>query len=210
MEVFLKTVTPDNGRVLTERGRNTVGRIMENAFEILVAEGCGGLTMRKVALKAGLVLSNLQHYFPTREDLFQAIIASTIEEYAVLYDGIRADASLTPEEKLERVVRLLLEDGRQPRTQSLFVNFWALAQTQEFARKILEDGYVFQRRVIGGFVEAVNPRLTQGARARRAALITAHIDGLLVLIPQRDRFPSDIDGIEDDAVKAIVALANAP
>ncbi|WP_276322704.1 hypothetical protein [Burkholderia cepacia] len=111
---------------------------------------------------------------------------------------------------MEKVVRLLLEDGKQPRTQSLFVNFWALVQTQEFARKMLEEGYGFQRRVIAGFMEAVNPALSQAALARRAALVTAQIEGLIVLIPQRNRFPSDIKGIEDDAVMAVLALAKAP
>ena len=50
---------------------------MASAIEIFVDEGYGGLTMRKVAAKAGLALSNLQHYFPTREDIFEAILAVT-------------------------------------------------------------------------------------------------------------------------------------
>ncbi|WP_162296923.1 TetR/AcrR family transcriptional regulator [Burkholderia ubonensis] len=200
----------DNGRAVTERGRNTVSRIMASAFEIFLAEGYGGLSMRKVASKAGLALSNLQHYFPTREALFGAIITTTIEAYSDTYDGVRTDETLSPEARLEKVVRLLIEDGKQPRTQCLFVNFWALAQTQEFARKSLEEGYQFQRNVIARFVADVNPGLSPSALARRAALITAQIEGLLVLIPQRNRFPSDIRGIEDDAVKAILAVAALP
>ncbi|MBY4725119.1 TetR/AcrR family transcriptional regulator [Burkholderia contaminans] len=209
-EEFLKRAALDNGRVLTERGKNAVNKIMASAIEIFVDEGYGGLTMRKVAAKAGLALSNLQHYFPTREDIFAAILTVTREAYANTYDGVHADTSLTPEGRLEKVVRLLLEDSKQPRTQSLFVNFWALAQTQEFARKMLEEGYEFQRGVIAGLIEAVNPALPQAVRIRRAALVTAQIEGLIVLIPQRNRFPSDIKGIEDDAVTAILALAKAP
>ncbi|MBN3796324.1 TetR/AcrR family transcriptional regulator [Burkholderia sp. Ac-20392] len=209
-EEFLKRAALDNGRVLTERGKNAVNKIMVSAIEIFVDEGYGGLTMRKVAAKAGLALSNLQHYFPTREDIFEAILAVTREAYANTYDSVRADASLTPEGRLEKVVRLLLEDGKQPKTQSLFVNFWALAQTQEFARKMLEEGYGFQRSVIAGFIEAVNPALSPAVLTRRAALVTAQIEGLIVLIPQRNRFPSDIKGIEDDVVMAVLALAKAP
>ncbi|WP_174958305.1 MULTISPECIES: TetR/AcrR family transcriptional regulator [Burkholderia] len=209
-EEFLKRAALDNGRVLTERGKNAVNKIMASALEIFIVEGYGGLTMRKVATKAGLVLSNLQHYFPTREDIFEAILAETRDAYANTYESVRVDASLTPEGRLEKVVRLLLEDGKQPKNQSLFVNFWALAQTQEFARKMLEEGYGFQRTVIAGFIEAVNPTLSRAVLTRRAALVTAQIEGLVVLIPQRNRFPSDIKGIEDDAVKAILALAKAP
>ncbi|WP_167338382.1 TetR/AcrR family transcriptional regulator [Paraburkholderia oxyphila] len=202
--------TGDTSRSLTGRGRNTVARILASAIEIFVAEGYGGLSMRKVAANAGLALSNLQHYFPTREDLFAAIITETIAEYSRNYDSLRTDSSLSPEARLEKLVRLLIEDGKQPRTQGLFVNFWALAQTQEFARKSMEEGYMFQRRMISGFVADVNPQLPPLVLARRAALITGQIEGLLVLIPQRNRFPSDIKGIEDEAVKAILAVATMP
>ncbi|MCP3717364.1 TetR/AcrR family transcriptional regulator [Paraburkholderia sp. CNPSo 3281] len=203
--------TGDTARTLTSRGRNTVARILASAIEIFAAEGYGGLSMRKVAASAGLALSNLQHYFPTREDLFAAIITETTAEYSRNYDNIlRTDASLTPAQRLEKLVRLLIEDGKQPRTQSLFVNFWALAQMQEFARKIMEDAYLFQRGMIGEFVAAVNPQLSPSVLAHRAALITGQIEGLLVLIPQRNRFPSDIKGIEDEAVRVILTVAAMP
>lgn len=203
--------TGDSARMLTNRGRNTIARILANAIEIFAAEGYGGLSMRKVAASAGLALSNLQHYFPTREDLFVAIITEATADYSRNYDNIlRTGASLTPAQRLEKLVRLLIEDGKQPSTQSLFANFWALAQMQEFARKIMEDAYLFQRSVIGEFVAAVNPQLPPDVLACRAALITGQIEGLLVLIPQRNRFPSDIKGIEDEAVKVILTVATMP
>ncbi len=200
----------DNTRTLTERGRNAVGRIMASAIEIFVAEGYGGLTMRKVAVGAGLALSNLQHYFPTREDLFAALIVETISEYSRSYEGVSTDTTLTAEERMEKLVRLLIEDGKQPRTQGLFVNIWALAQTQEFARKSMEEAYLLQRRTLSAFVAAINPGLSPLELSRRAALITAQIEGLFVLIPQRNRFPSDIKGMEDEVVKAVLALAALP
>ncbi|MGF6970901.1 TetR/AcrR family transcriptional regulator [Paraburkholderia sp. WC7.3g] len=200
----------ENGkRALTERGRNAVVRILKCATDIFVAEGYGGLTMRKVALNAGIALSNLQHYFPTREALFAALMRQTITEYAETNDSISQDTSLTAEERLEKIVRLLIEDDKQPRTQSLFINMWALAQTQDFAREIMDEAYAVQRRMIRTFVEAVNPDLLPSELSCRAALITCQIEGLLILIPQRNRFPSDVRGIEDEAVRAILALARA-
>ncbi|WP_175425606.1 TetR/AcrR family transcriptional regulator [Trinickia violacea] len=200
----------DSGkRALTVRGRNAVARILKCATDMFVAEGYGGMSMRKVASSAGIALSNLQHYFPTLEALFVALMRQAISEYSDTYDSVRHDPSLTPEERLEKVVRLLIEDDKQPRTQSLFINMWALAQTHDFARQIMEEAYIYQRRWIRGFVEAVNPDLPTLELSCRAALITCQIEGLLVLIPQRNRFPSDIRGIEDEAVRAIMALARA-
>lgn len=196
-------------RALTARGRHAIDKILGCAIDIFIAEGYGGLSMRKVATKAGLALSNLQHYFANREALFGALMKRTIDEYEQSYESFLSDASLTPEARFEEVIRMLVEDCKKPRTQSLFVNMWALAQTEDFARQIVEEAYVHQRRRISNFVEAVNPALSAQEIACRAALITCQIEGLIVLVPQRNRFPSDIRGIEDEAVKAIVALANA-
>ncbi|WP_133645484.1 TetR/AcrR family transcriptional regulator [Paraburkholderia flava] len=196
----------DDSHTFTERGRATMARILTSAVEIFVTEGYGGLSMRKVAVKAGLALSNLQHYFPSREDLLAALINATLEEYSKTYQEIVSDLTLTPVKRLEKTIRVLIEDSKQPLTQGLFVNFWAMAQTQEFARKSMEEGYEFQRHAIGELVAAVNPQLSPSELACRAALITCQIEGLFVLIPQRNRFPSDLKGIEDEAVKAIMAV----
>ena len=126
---------PENGkRALTKRGRSAVARILKCATEMFITEGYGGLTMRKVASAAGISLSNLQHYFSSIEALFAALMKQVIEEYAMAYDSVRHDPSLTPDERLEKVIRLLIEDDKQSRTQSLFINMWALAQTHDFAR----------------------------------------------------------------------------
>jgi TetR/AcrR family transcriptional regulator len=202
--------SPKNGkRRLTERGRHAVERILKCATDIFVAEGYGEMSMRRVASSAGIALSNLQHYFPSREELFAAIMRQTSAEYSETYDSIRNDYSLTPEKRLENVVRILIEADKQPRTQSLFINMWALAQSHDFARQIMDEAYVFQRKMIRGFLEAVNPDLPPLELSCRAALITCQIEGLLLLIPQRNRFPSDVRGIEDEAVRAVLALARA-
>ncbi|WP_080971069.1 TetR/AcrR family transcriptional regulator [Burkholderia cepacia] len=207
---FPSLLLGDNPRPLTERGRQTIGRILTNAIEIFVTDGYGELSMRKVATKTGLSLSNLQHYFPSREDLLATIINVTLANYAGSYDDLRADTTLTPEARLEKLVRLLIEDSKQSKTQGLFVNLFALAQSQEFARKTIEEAYTLQRHMVAEFVMAINPALPPPVLARRSALITAQIEGLVVFIPQRNRFPSDLKGLEDDAVKAVLALAKMP
>ncbi len=207
---FPSLLPNDDTRALTERGRHTVGRILTSAIEIFIMDGHGGLSMRKVAAKAGLSLSNLQHYFPSPEDLVAAILNTALSEYARSYDDLRADTTLTPKARLEKLVRLLIEDIKQPKTQSLFVNLLALAQSEEFARTAIEDAYKFQRQMIGEFVAVIAPTMPPAVLARRSALITAQIEGLVAFIPQRNRFPSDLKGIEDETVKAVMAVISMP
>ncbi len=186
-----------------------VARILRAATELYISDGYGGMSMRKVAGGAGIALANLQYYFPTLEALFVALMRQTIAEYSETYDSIRDDASLTPEQRLEKVLRLLIDANKQSRTQSLFINMWALAQKHEFARQMMDEAYLYQRRWLRGFIEAANPALPSSELSCRAALITCQIEGLLVLIPQRNRFPSDVKGIEEEAVLSMRALAKA-
>ncbi|MBN3787675.1 TetR/AcrR family transcriptional regulator [Burkholderia sp. Ac-20353] len=200
--------TPGENRVLTEKGRNTAARVIEAAIDFVVYEGYDALTMRKVAAKVGMSLSNLQHYFKTRDDLMATVIQTTIEQYVVTASTF-FDPSRSPRENLEAMVRFLINDIKQPKVQSLFGAIWALAQTHDFARSLMDAMYVEERKMLARFVQEVNPKLDKRQRMCRAALIGCQIEGLMLLIPQRNRFPSDIRGIEEEAVTAILALAEA-
>ncbi|TDG02878.1 TetR/AcrR family transcriptional regulator [Paraburkholderia guartelaensis] len=199
---------PPMDRTLTERGRSTVARVLESASAIIAFEGYGALTMRKVAAKVGMSLSNVQHYFKTREDLLAAVIKQTMTQY-VTSTSTFLDESLSPRDQLAAVVRFLVEDIKQPHVQSLFGAFWALAQTHDFARILMDEMYVAERKLLAQFIRRINPKLDQKQLMCRAALIGCQIEGLMLLIPQRNRFPSDIRGIEEELMTAVLALANA-
>ncbi len=195
-------------RALTVRGRSTEGRVLECATDIISFEGYGALTMRKVAAKVGISLSNVQHYFKTREDLLEAVIRQTTSHY-VNSASVFLHGPGSAQDRLAAMVRFLVEDIKQPRVQSLFGAIWALAQTHDFARSLMDDMYMAERKLLARYIKEINPRLDQRQLMCRAALIGCQIEGLMLLIPQRNRFPSDIRGIEDELLTAIQALASA-
>lgn len=199
---------PAENRVLTKRGRDTSARILEGALDIIVYEGHGALTMRKVAAKLGVSLSNVQRYFKTREDLLAAVIRKTVDQY-VVNSSVFFDESRSPRDNLEAVVRYLLNDIKQPRVQSLFSAIWDLAQTHDFARSLMDEMYIEERKLLARFVQEVNPKLDKHQCLCRAALIGCQIEGLMLLVPQRNKFPSDVRGIEEEAITAVLALAEA-
>lgn len=98
--------------------------------------------MRKVATKDGISLSNVQHYFKTREDLLTAVIKQTVEQYVSSASVLLGDSALSPEVQLSAVERFLVEDIKQPRVQSLFGSIWALAQMNRLGN----SGAVHKRR----------------------------------------------------------------
>jgi AcrR family transcriptional regulator len=198
------------GRRSTARGKVTVERLLSIATEIFCSEGYGEFTMRRVASASSISLSNLQFYFKKKEDLLSCVIDRTTGEYLEQYRQLAVDTSRPPTERLEIVLRRLLDEVKKPRVQALFINIWALAQTHEFARDIVERIYSEQREVIAGFVRQINPKLTDHDCSIRAALISSQVEGLMVLIPQRTEFPVELKGVEEEAIQALIALAGSP
>lgn len=197
-------------RAATRRGRDTTERILSATTEIFCEEGYGGLTMRRVASATGISLSNLQFHFRTREDLLSAIITEITDAYLEQYKRFGIDTSRTPTERLEAVLRHLISEDKKPRVQTIFFNIWALAQTQEFARLIVERTYSLQRAALVQFIKQINPKLSLRELTLRAALIACQAEGLMILIPQRKNFPCDLNGIELEAVRSMMAVASAP
>lgn len=80
-------------------------QILAHALSLVRESGLAGLTMRKVAERVGFTETAAYRYFPTK----QALIHGLMERMKGIFLGrIRAiaeDASLSREERLERVVR---------------------------------------------------------------------------------------------------------
>jgi hypothetical protein len=74
---------------------------------------------------------------------------------------------------------------------------------------MLDAFYGKMRAWIGGMIGRVKPGLDPQRLALRAALVTAQIEGLMILIgPKRFAHP-ELKGLEDAAVAQIEALAFA-
>jgi AcrR family transcriptional regulator len=202
--------TTKNTSAATQRGRNTIERILRIAIDTIVDEGYGELSMRKIAGKAGISLSNLQFHFRTREDLLGAVVTQLASRYLEQYQALADNTHLSSEERLEAALRHTLAGNREPGTQSIFFNMWAIAQTHECARSIVEQVYVAQRGELSRFIGEANPRLSTHDCSLRAALISCQIEGLMSLIPQREVYPHGLDGIEDEAMRTMLALTAAP
>ena len=59
---------------LGTKGQLRKAKVMSVAGSILINEGVDNLILRKVATVADIKLGHLQYYFPTRDDLLEALI----------------------------------------------------------------------------------------------------------------------------------------
>jgi AcrR family transcriptional regulator len=98
----------------------TVTEIKDTARRILVAEGPDGLSLRAIAREMGMTAPALYRYFPSREDLVEALIADLYDELtaALQEAGTKADPA----------------DARVQITAACWAfRAWALAHPREFA-----------------------------------------------------------------------------
>src|SRR3569623_672497 len=74
----------------TEKGLGRAQEILDCARTILAAEGYAGLSMRRVAAQANISLSNVQHYYPDKDALLEALLLYTMDVFQTKIDAISA------------------------------------------------------------------------------------------------------------------------
>lgn len=108
------------GRPLNVDGRDTREAIIDAALEVFAEKGFHGASLKEIAAPVGIRDSAIYHYFASKEQLVDAILAERTpripEEASSLLDGPATDARAI----LERVARAIIELMKIPRTQKLF------------------------------------------------------------------------------------------
>ncbi len=89
---------------LRRKTSDTTGKGVERTHEILVAarevfalEGYVGLSMRGVAARIGATLGTVQHYYPTKDKMLEAMLSLSSGEYQVRLNRIVAAMPDAPE-----------------------------------------------------------------------------------------------------------------
>lgn len=93
--------------------------ILEAALTVFSATGYRGATVDEIAREAGLSKPNLLYYFPTKAEIYEALLATLLDTWL---EPLRAlDAGGTPEAELLTYVRRKLQMSREmPRESRLF------------------------------------------------------------------------------------------
>ncbi|MGY2491298.1 TetR/AcrR family transcriptional regulator [Cupriavidus sp. CP313] len=138
------------------------------AKKLLLEGGSLEFSLRAVALGAGISISNLQYYFPTRQAVLRAIMAPIIDAY--LEDLKRAlDSRLAPREALDALMEKALADARNAKDAALWWHFVALASTDPECARMFDEWYDTITRGIAELARAVNPELYERKPACRLA-----------------------------------------
>ncbi|MFD0985750.1 TetR/AcrR family transcriptional regulator [Methyloligella solikamskensis] len=193
----------------TDKGQARKRSILDAAKNILVEEGFAELSFRRIAQRAGIKVGNVTYYYPNKEQLMDDLAVYIFERWDAGFRR-RVPEHLTDKmEIFDYSIRYMIEENKRERTNALLQEMWAMASRSEVVMRMLDVFYSRMRSWIDDMLAKVNPTLSERSRQLRAGLITAQIEGLMVLIGPR-RIPHDeLRGLEEEAVAAIRQLAIA-
>lgn len=194
---------------------DTTGKGVERAQDILVAaravfalEGYAGLSMRGVAARIGATLGSVQHYYPTKDKLLEAMLLHSSNGYQASVNRILAAMPDAPgRERFLAAMAYLVEETRVPESRGMLLESLALAGRHSFAAQVCEQMISRARRTIRDLIADVAPDLDELDLDTRAALVLAQILGLLFSSPGKY---SQSEALDHAAREAMLDIATKP
>jgi AcrR family transcriptional regulator len=192
-----------------DAGRRRVAAILAAARTTLVNGGYAQLTLRRVASEAGLPLGHLQYYYPTKEALLRALCETICADYIARCDALSAREHASPRAQFIACIDFLIEDNRDPVSNTLFFELWALACHDQHANGLLATLYAHYRAYISRLIRNMRPAMAPALVELRAVQIVALIEGLTLFIGRNKPRLAAARGIASDARANIMRLATS-
>ena len=180
--------------------------ILDAARELFMEAGYGGLTMRRVANRAGITIGNLNYYYRTKEDLLRDLLEYVTNDYLEEFERRRQIAGQSPEKQLLAVLRFWIDDLNTPETTSFFPELWALGNHDPYVADLLDDLYAKARSPLNEFIPQINPTLTRKEAERMALYMCAAMEGLTVFVGNDKAWASQLGDIKQITIRNFMAM----
>jgi len=211
MDMTLDGALKNKASSTTEKGLGRAQEILDAARSLLATEGYAGLSMRRVAQAAGMSLSNVQHYYASRDLLLEALLLTTMDAFQTRMDDLAA--AMSGRSQLDRflsTVDMFLDELTDPVTHALFFEIWALASRNPFASSLMDRMLGRERKTVYNLIRGLNPALSDEETMQRAILVVAQVEGLMLFRLDRRRRRAQFDAVKASLRKALLALATMP
>ena len=197
------------GTAVQRKGRERVEKILDAATELLIQEGHGQFTMRQLAERLSIRLSNLQYYFSSREQLIQKILQRFLESSMQEITSLSAKKNGSPRKRLLDAVDYLIKDQETESSCKIFWELWALSARDEKVGQTMADFYKTYCNTLREMLQDLNPELPPRKVGRIAVLVISMIEGLSLMRGFGKQRHTHLQGIEKELREAILRLIDA-
>lgn len=195
----------------TIKGHERAGAILAVARELLGTEGYGALSMRSVAQRVGVSLSNVQHYYPNREALLEALLNQAFDGYQAGIDQRLAQrgegAGGSGKAVFQSIIDYFLDDLRDQISSGLFFEIAALANRHPYASRMFDTMLTRARRTLRNLMRDIAPELTPRQCEIRGALIVSQLIGLMIFLSDTRPKHAELAELQQEATAAIMRTA---
>jgi AcrR family transcriptional regulator len=158
-----------------------------------------------------MTLSNVQHYYSSKEVLLEAALLSTMDEFQAKMDRISAEMSDRPRlDQFLSTTDMFLEEITDPVTHALFFEIWALASRNAFASNLMDRMLGRERKTVYNLIRGLNPAIADEEYMQRAILMVAQIEGLMLFRLDRESRREQFMAVRAAVRKALLNLATVP
>jgi len=211
MTPTLDSALRNKASTTTEKGFGRARDILLAARSLLAREGYAGLSMRRVAQDAGMSLSNVQHYYGSKEQLLEALLLTIMDEFQSKMDRIAVAMAGRPQvERFLSTVDMFLDEITDPEMHAIFFEIWALASRHRFASNLMGKMMGRERRAVHGLIRGLNPAIDDARCMERAVLIVAQIQGLMLFRLDRHARPGEYATVRASLHNVLLSLATVP
>lgn len=165
---------PDGLRAQGVRTRNAIVRV---AKKLLLETGPMDFSLRAVAQRAGISVSNLQYYFPSRPAVLRAVMEPDIKVYLEKLKGV-VDSSVAPHEMFDAMLEQTLQDSKDVKYVALWRHFLSIASTDPECAKLFDEWYETLTDELARVVRGMNPKYDTAESMLVASLVISMADGL--------------------------------
>lgn len=164
-------------RELRAQGVRTRAMIVRAATKLLLESGSLDFTLRAVARQAKISVSNLQYYFPDRQELLRAVMAPFIETYFADLEGA-VNSGASPRETIFALVDRQWHDVNDSKFRVLWWHFSQMASIDPECSRLFDEWFETLAHGVARLVARINPELGPAASMQLAMLIIAMGNGL--------------------------------
>lgn len=173
----------------------------------MVKEGFSALSYRNIATAAGIAVGNVNYYYPSKDELMIDLANDIFDRWDRRFNETVPSSLNSPRDIFLFSVRFMLEQNKRDRTICLLMEMWALANRSTSMSKMLDAFYCKMRAWIKEMILRAKPKLDPAQADLRSALITAQIEGLMILVGPKRVPRVELDGLEEAALVQIEQLA---
>lgn len=194
---------------LRAQGLRTRNAIVEVAKQVLLDGGGLEFSVREVAARAEVSLSNLQYYFPSRLALLRAVVEPVIEQY--LHDlRSTAQSKSPPQVAISELAKRSYREAQNAEASALWWHFVSFAAIDAECSQLLDDWYETLTREIAQLIRSAYPHYSAADCMHRAALLISMADGLNYHLGAGRRKRSYTRGLDSKFLAAVDCLLRAP